>query len=157
LHPQQLILPSSLCLQLSYIPQLVFPFVVIFGSDELSILEMAMTIMMWWGYSWHATFPNPPLHITDSIDSLLKLHDESLYSHLHRLGVAPGIIGWAMISSLFTEVLGREDWLKLMDFIFTYFEKSALVVTVPVAILRAVRTSLLSAGIDCYTRNLRIF
>jgi hypothetical protein len=105
-----------------------------------------MTILMWWGYSWHATFPNPPLHITDGIDQLLKYHDDTLYSHLRRLSISPGLISWAMLSTLFTEILGREDWLKLMDNIFTHFGNSKLVLAVPVAILRAVRTSLLLAG-----------
>ena len=112
----------------------------------MATLETCMTIFMWWGYSWHATFPNPPLHVTDAIDALLKFHDESLYSHLRRTGVAAGLIGWTLISTLFTELLGREDWLKLMDYIFAHFHQSELMIVTPVALLRAVRTSLLTAG-----------
>ena len=41
-----------------------FPFVLLYGSDELAALETVMSILMWWGHSFHATFPNPPAHIT---------------------------------------------------------------------------------------------
>jgi hypothetical protein len=105
-----------------------------------------MTILMWWGYSWHATFPNPPIHITDGIDQLLRYQDDVLHAHLRRLNVSPGLVGWTMLSTLFTEILGREDWLKMMDYIFTHFGDSKLVLAAPVAILRAVRTSLLLAN-----------
>ena len=106
-----------------------------------------MTILMWWGYSWHATFPNPPIHITSSIDSILKLHDDNLHAHFRRLGVSVGLLGWEMLTSMFTEILGRNDWLQLMDYIFTYFGKSSLMVLAPVALLKVMRTSLLAAGI----------
>ena len=49
--------------QLPYIPQVVFPFVVLYGSDELSVFEMVMTVFMWWGHSFFATYPHPPVHI----------------------------------------------------------------------------------------------
>ena len=41
-----------------------FPFVLLYGSDELAALETVMSVLMWWGHSFHATFPNPPAHIT---------------------------------------------------------------------------------------------
>ena len=53
----------SRTLQLPYIPQVVFPFVVLYGSDELSVFEMVMTVFMWWGHSFFATYPHPPVHI----------------------------------------------------------------------------------------------
>ena len=43
---------------------MVFPFVLLYGADELAALETAMTVLMWWGHSFHATFPHPPVHIT---------------------------------------------------------------------------------------------
>lgn len=132
--------------QLSYIPAFVFPFIVLFGNDELSTLEICMTILMWWGYSWHATFPNPPIHITEAIDQLLRHHDDTLYAHLRRLGVSPGLVGWTLLQTLFTEMLGREDWLRFMDYIITRFGDARVMLTAPVALLRCVRTSLLLAG-----------
>ena len=49
--------------QVPYVPQLMFPFVLLFGADELAALETVMTLLLWWGHSFHATFPHPPVHI----------------------------------------------------------------------------------------------
>lgn len=106
-----------------------------------------MTILMWWGYSWHATFPNPPLHITSCISSLLQLHDETLFTFLSsKLQMSPGLLGWSMISSMFTEILCKADWLILMDFMFTYFEEAAIIAAATVAIMKALRTSIIASG-----------
>jgi hypothetical protein len=128
-----------------YLPAMVFPFVILFGNDELAALELSMTLMMWWGHSWHAAHPNPPVHILDGLDALLKFHDLKLHTHLHRLGVSIGILGWAMISSLFTEVLCRNDWFRLMDFLFCYFDEISYLLLVPIALFRELKTSLLTS------------
>ena len=129
--------------EVSYLPQLVFPFTIVFGVDELATLEVVMTILMWWGYSWHATYPQPPVHIVDSIDRVLHLADTKLYNHLSKCQAPPGVAGWAMVSSLFTEVLSRENWLRLMDHIFLNQSRTAALYVAPVAILIAMRSSLL--------------
>jgi len=128
----------------SYLPQLVFPFTIVFGVDELATLEVVMTILMWWGYSWHATYPQPPVHIIDSIDRVLHIADAKLYNHLVKHNLPPGVAGWAMVSSLFTEVLSRENWLRLMDHIFINVSKTATMYVAPVALLIAMRTQLLA-------------
>ncbi len=80
------------------------------------------------------------------MNNLLAHHDENLASHLQRLNVSAGLLSWTLVSSLFTEFLSKEDWFKLMDYLFTFFEFAALSIITPVALLRAVRTSLLAAG-----------
>ena len=39
------------------------PFVTLFGCDEISSFEAVMSVFMWWGHSFHATYPHPPVHI----------------------------------------------------------------------------------------------
>ena len=65
----------------------MFPFTLVFNTDELAALEVCMSVMMWWGHSWHATHPNPPVHILDALDTLLKYHEVKLYNHLKKLQV----------------------------------------------------------------------
>lgn len=119
-----------------------------FGKDELSALEASMTIFMWWGHSWHVAHPNPPLHFIDSIDNLLKYHDSKLYTHLKKMSIAIGMLGWAMISSMFTEVLSKSDWLRLMDFLFTHYDKISLILLTPVAILKDLKAALLTCDTE---------
>ena len=119
-----------------WLPQLVFPFVMVFGGDELACLEACMTVVCWWGSTWHATHPNPPIHIVDTLDALIKKAEPRLHNSLvTSYHVAPGLMGWIMLSSLFTEVLTRQDWCKLMDLLFLNFGRSngRQILLVPVA------------------------
>jgi hypothetical protein len=117
----------------------------VYGSDELAALETVMTIMMYWGYSWHVTHPQPPVHFIDTFNNLLKLHDLSLYQHFSRYSIIPGIFAWQLISSLFTEILNRNSWLQLMDFLFTYFTNISYLLMIPIAMMRDLKTILLSS------------
>ena len=129
--------------EVSYLPQLVFPFIIVYGVDELATLETVMTILMWWGYSWHATYPQPPIHVVDAMDQMLKLTDPKLHKFMSAHNAPSGLVGWAMVSSLFTEVLSRENWLRLMDHVFLSVHRSAVLYMVPVALMTAVRSAIL--------------
>lgn len=61
----------------------------------------------------------------------MKHHDIKLYNHfVNTMNVSPGLLGWKLMSSLFTELLSREDWLRLMDFLFLYFHHIEYVILV---------------------------
>jgi hypothetical protein len=130
--------------QASYLPALVFPFTLVYNTDELAALETVLAVMMWWGHSWHATHPNPPVHIMDALDALLKYHDSKLHAHLKALKVSPGVLGWAMLNNLFTEVLSRTNWLKLMDLLVCHFEQISIILLAPIAIMKDLKAVLLS-------------
>jgi len=140
---------SPIFAEVSYLPCLAFPFVIMFNNDELALLETVMTIVLWWGFSWQSMFPNPPVHFLDSIDVILKLYDSTLYNHLHKMDASPGLMGWAIVSNMFTEVLGRSDWLKLMDFMFLHFEEMPYVLMAPVAIMIQLKPKLMG----CYNSD----
>eukprot|EP01038_Epipyxis_sp_PR26KG_P005019 gene5019-7007_t len=131
--------------QAEYLPSFAFPFVLLYENNEMAALETCMTMMMWWGFSWHATHPHPPVHITDAISNLIQINDNKLSAHCRRHLIPIGIIGWKFLSSLFTELLSRSDWLKLMDFIFCHFSTISLMLVIPVALLKEMRVSLLSS------------
>lgn len=100
---------------MDYLPSTVFPFLLVYEDDEIAALETVMTLYIWWGHSWFATFPHPPLHIVEAINDLLMRHDKSLYSHITKvLDSDPGLIGWGIISSLFTEIFTKPDWFKVI-------------------------------------------
>ena len=131
----------------SYLPQLIFPFTTLFQSD-IVIVEIVMTLLIWWGYSWHMVYPNEPSHIIQAIDELLLLHDPKLHLHFDVLEISAGEIGWRLISTLFTEFLSKSDWLKLMDFLFINIKKPSFVLLVPIAFMRVARLSFLNADIS---------
>ena len=51
-----------------------------------------------------------------------------------------------MLSTLFTEILNRDNWLILMDYILLNFKQTHIMLFLPVAILRLARVPLLHAG-----------
>jgi hypothetical protein len=118
----------------------------IFEQNELAVVETCMTILMWWGYGWNTLFPNPALQITSAIENVLKLHDKTLYDHLRNVCTSPGVLGWRILCTVFSEILSREDWLSLMDYTFLHYHQPQYMIFIPVAILRASRISLLHAG-----------
>lgn len=130
--------------EVDYVPQLVFPFSLIFGSDEMSCLETVMTLLMWYGHSWQATYPSPPIHITDAYDRLLEHHDPRLHKHLTTLEASPGPLAWQILSTFFSEILPSEIWLSLMDRVFTDIKDVNFFYFIPLAIMRLLRISLLS-------------
>lgn len=104
-----------------------------------------MSLLMWWGYAWHICHPNPPAHLTDSFDALLLHFDPNLHKHLRSLEVSPGLIGWRLTYSMYSEFLSKETWLRVMDFIFTHFQSMELMLLIPVALIRLSGPSLLCA------------
>ncbi|CAE7570132.1 TBC1D31, partial [Symbiodinium microadriaticum] len=111
----------------------------------MSALETIMTILMWWGHSWQATFPNPPVHLTDTFDALLAHHDDRLYSHLYSREIPPGLMCWTLLSTLFSEILSSPCWLTVMDYVFAHPGEMELLFLLPIAIMKEIRVSLLAA------------
>ena len=60
-----------------------------------------------WGHGWLLVAPHPPPHVTDALDGLLARHDPPLHAHLAAVAAAPGLLGWVLLSSLFSEVRQR--------------------------------------------------
>jgi hypothetical protein len=136
---------SPILADASYLPSLVFPFVLVFGNDELAALETVITIMMYWGYSWHVTHPNPPIHFIDTWNQLLKLHEFTIFNHFTKLNIIPGLYCWTMLSTLFSEICNRNSWLQLMDYLFTNFTNITNIVLLPIAILKDLKAVVLSS------------
>lgn len=80
----------------------------------------------------------------DAIDTLLKYHDTKLYHHLKALKVSPGVLGWTMLSNMFTEILSRTNWLKLMDRLICTFDQISIILIAPVAIMKELKSVLLT-------------
>lgn len=121
-----------------------------------------MTVLLWWGHSWMALLPHPPVHILSSIDSVLQYFDGQLHDHLVGLHTSPGALGWKLLSTLFSHILSADNWAALMDYVFLHFQDAKLVILVPVALLRSCRSLLLHSGTLSYDyihsiyKNLRI-
>jgi hypothetical protein len=63
---------------------------------------------------------------------------------LRAQAFTPQVYAWPILKTLFTEVLGKEDWLRLMDHIFTYKEDPELLIFYAASFLINSRQTLLT-------------
>jgi hypothetical protein len=109
---------SPIVAELEYVPATVFPFVLAFEKDDLAAFETSMAVVCRWQRFFLATYPHPSLPLLGAIEAALRLQDPKLVGHLERIGVGPQAYAWPILRSCFTEVLGKPDWLVLLDHLF---------------------------------------
>lgn len=72
-----------------------------------------------WCQHWFEYFPNPPLNILGMVENVLAHHDRKLLQHLVNCGVTSQVYVWPLLETLFSEVLTRDEWLRLFDSVFS--------------------------------------
>uniref|UniRef100_UPI00398F2198 TBC1 domain family member 31 isoform X1 n=1 Tax=Pristiophorus japonicus TaxID=55135 RepID=UPI00398F2198 len=121
---------SAIFSEVSYLPLLAFPFVKLFQNNQLIGFEVVATVIINWCQHWFEYFPNPPLNLLSMIENILAHHDKELLQHLMKYNVTTQTYAWPLIETLFSEVLTREEWLKLFDNIFSNHPSFLLVAVV---------------------------
>ncbi|KAL9658438.1 hypothetical protein ABK040_005982 [Willaertia magna] len=102
-----------------YLPELVFPFIKVFGNSVISVFEVVLTFFLNWGKEWFELFPNPPVVILNAIENILLHFDSNLLEHFCNCGVTSNTFVWSVLKNLFTEILTTDQWLKLFDHVFS--------------------------------------
>lgn len=105
--------------EVEYLPLVAFPFVKLFPNNPLLCFEVVATVIVNWCQHWFEYFPNPPLNILSMIENVLAHHDKELLQHLVDCGITSQLYAWPLLETLFSEVLTRDEWLKLFDNIFS--------------------------------------
>ncbi|XP_067888649.1 TBC1 domain family member 31 isoform X2 [Heterodontus francisci] len=136
---------SAIFGEVSYLPLLAFPFVKLFQNNQLIGFEVVATVIINWCQHWFEYFPNPPINILSMIENILAHHDKELLQHLVKYNITTQLYAWPLMETLFSEVLTREEWLKLLDNIFTNHPSFLLVAVV--AYLTCSRAPLLQCNI----------
>ena len=80
----------------------------------------------------------------NAIEHILELEDPKLLAHLRSNAFTPQVYAWPLLTTLFTDVLAREDWLRLFDHLFTYREDPELIMFYCAALLITSRTTLMT-------------
>lgn len=105
--------------EVEYLPLVAFPFVKLFQNNPMLCFEVVATIIVNWCQHWFEYFPNPPLNILSMVENVLAHHDKELLQHLVDCGITSQLYVWPLLETLFSEVLTRDEWLRLFDNIFT--------------------------------------
>eukprot|EP00743_Colponemidia_sp_Colp-15_P009153 GILK01009987.1.p1 GENE.GILK01009987.1~~GILK01009987.1.p1 ORF type:complete len:1224 (+),score=348.36 GILK01009987.1:392-3673(+) len=142
----QLAFWSPIFSDVPYMPALVFPFIKLFGADELSCFEVLVSVLLHWCQRWFEFFPNPPLTVLHWIESLLQYHDPQLLNHFERIGATSQTYAWTMLQTMFTEVLTKQEWLSLMDHLVTSSAEPFQLLFAVIGYLRYFRSAILQCS-----------
>ena len=129
--------------EVEHLPELVFPFVKLFASDDLFCFEVVLSFFFHWGQHFFEYFPNPPVALLQDCEELLRFHDLDLYNHLKNKDISMINYLWPFYRTIFTEILSRDAWVELFDFLVTHRDEPHLIVFFSVAYLKYFRTALL--------------
>ncbi|XP_064010298.1 TBC1 domain family member 31 isoform X2 [Pogoniulus pusillus] len=121
---------SSIFAETPYIPLLAFPFVKLFQNNQLICFEVVATVVVNFCQHWFEYFPNPPVNILSMMENVLAHHDKELLEHLIKHSVTSQVYAWPLLETLFSEVLTREEWLKVFDNIFSNHPSYFLMIVV---------------------------
>lgn len=110
---------SAIFGEMDYLPLLSFPFIKLFQNNQLVCFEVIATILVNWCQHWFEYFPNPPINVLGIVENILAFHDRKLLEHFVTYEVSSQLYSWPLMQTLFSEVVTKEEWLKLFDHIFT--------------------------------------
>ena len=132
----------SVFTEVKFLPELIFPFVKLFINDELTCFETILSFFFQWGQHFLQFHPSSPATLIQSIEDLLKHYDFELYSHLKQFINLKSYV-WLFLHNLFTDVLSKQDWLSLMDFLILNCHEPINLVLFLVGYLNHIRSHLL--------------
>ncbi|NXQ83996.1 TBC31 protein, partial [Nyctibius grandis] len=121
---------SAIFAETPYIPLLAFPFVKLFQNNQLICFEVVATVVVNFCQHWFEYFPNPPVNVLSMMENVLAHHDKELLQHLIKHNVTSQVYAWPLLETLFSEVLTREEWLKVFDNIFSNHPSYFLMIVV---------------------------
>ncbi|XP_068014720.1 TBC1 domain family member 31 isoform X2 [Melanerpes formicivorus] len=121
---------SAIFAETPYIPLLAFPFVKLFQNNQLICFEVVATVVVNFCQHWFEYFPNPPVNVLSTMENVLAHHDKELLEHLIKCSVTSQVYAWPLLETLFSEVLTREEWLKVFDNIFSNHPSYFLMIVV---------------------------
>ncbi|KAL2084281.1 hypothetical protein ACEWY4_019799 [Coilia grayii] len=110
---------SAIFGETDYLPLVAFPFAKLFQNNPLICFEVVATVIVNWCQHWFEYFPNPPLNVLSLVENVLAHHDKELLQHLVDCRITSQLYVWPLLETLFSEVLTRDEWLRLFDNVFS--------------------------------------
>ncbi|KAJ1463209.1 hypothetical protein M885DRAFT_610227 [Pelagophyceae sp. CCMP2097] len=132
-----------------------FPFVNVFGADVLCAFEAVVCVLGHWAPHFVSCGSEPPAPLLAALDSLIAHLDSPLAQHLAKLSqkdgkgldaIAARHWAWPLLRSMLSEVLPRDQWLRLWDSLITHHEEPERLALAAVAFAMGRRDELLSCG-----------
>ncbi|CAK9801546.1 TBC1 domain family member 31 [Anthophora plagiata] len=119
-----------LLVQCSFLPNLVFPFLVIFQKDPLFGFELILSILLNYCQKWFEYHPLPPLNVLGIIENILLQADPTLLNVFCERGITSSEYAWPLLQTAMSEVMSGPEWLILWDHLISFKKPSLLLMSV---------------------------
>ncbi|KZC11755.1 WD repeat-containing protein 67 [Dufourea novaeangliae] len=106
--------------QCSFLPHLVFPFLMVFQKDPLLGFELIISILLNYCQKWFEYYPLPPLNVLGIIENILLQADPALLNVFCERGITSSEYAWPLLKTVMSEVLCGPEWLILWDHLISY-------------------------------------
>ena len=107
--------------QISYIPNIIYPFAKCFPGDDIFVFETVISLLLSVYKYFLEFYPNFPVTHIKLIEEIIRKETcneiEKIFSNQ---GIPLNELIWRILKYLFSESLKKDDWLSLIDFIITY-------------------------------------
>ncbi|KAK1124367.1 hypothetical protein K0M31_006734 [Melipona bicolor] len=119
-----------LLIQCSFLPNLVFPFLMVFQKDLLLGFELIISILLNYCQKWFEYHPLPPLNVLGIIENILLQADPSLLNVFCEQGITSSEYAWPLLKTAMSEVLSGPEWLILWDNLISFKKPSLLLISI---------------------------
>ncbi|XP_076234741.1 TBC1 domain family member 31 [Calliopsis andreniformis] len=118
--------------QCLFLPNLIFPFLMVFQKDLLLGFELILSFLLNYCQKWFEYHPLPPLNVLGIIENVLLQADPSLLNVFCERGITSSEYAWPLLKTAMSEVLSGPEWLILWDHLIS-FKKPLLLLMCVVA------------------------
>ena len=113
--------------EISYLPELVYPFVQLIKNDDMVCFETILCFLMQHCQLWFEHYPSDPIHLLKtSVEVIIRKESPELFNHFEELGFGVAQYAWPILLNMFSVVLEKSEWLKLMDNLITHHNQPDL-------------------------------
>ncbi|XP_012527193.1 TBC1 domain family member 31 [Monomorium pharaonis] len=119
-----------LLIQSSFLPSLIFPFLMVFQKNPLLAFELILSMLLNYCQKWFEYHPLPPLNILGIIENILLEADPTLLNIFCEHGITSSEYAWPLLQTAMSEVLSGNEWLILWDHLISFQRPSLLLMCV---------------------------
>ncbi|XP_011156483.1 TBC1 domain family member 31 [Solenopsis invicta] len=113
-----------------FLPNLIFPFLMVFQKNPLLAFELILSILLNYCQKWFEYHPLPPLNILGIIENVLLEVDPTLLNVFCEHGITSSEYAWPLLQTAMSEVLSGDEWLILWDHLISFQKPSLLLMCV---------------------------
>ena len=152
---------SPLIGNIYFLPELVFPFVKCFPNEEHFLFELLIAFFHSIGNFWFEFYPGPPLYHIKLSEKIIEHEEPLICEQIEKIYRESDIeemklteLIWRLMRSLFSESFIKEQWLQLVDFLFTYNHKPEMILYVASSYIIGLKNEILRADSSDDIKNI---